>query len=599
MRALLKSIQEGTVGGRNPSRKGAKTQRKPLETRQRFASLRLCGRLYLQSHLILLLLAGAVVAQQPSPSPPPTLPTADQDLSNNPLLTSKPLPLPPVPDLRRVGVSGGELQMSLKDAIKLALENNNDIEVSRDNVRLAEQALLSFEGAYDPVISFTPLYSDIRNPPANASGATGLKVPIKERVLSFTPAVTKQFGTGGGQYQLFFNSQRDTSNTTFTELSPYYTANFGLTFTQPLWRNRSIDQYRHDIRVQRKVLTQSDADFRLQVINVISQVQQAYWELVFALRDEQNQLENVNLAREQLRMIEEQIKVGTSSSLERAQALTQIASAETALLGATQFVTSTENALKQLLLRNRSAADWSTRWRPTDEPSLDMTPVSLTDSLSEAYANRPELSRLRLQQDINKIDTQFAKNQTQPRVDLQTTVSTYGLAGSLAPGVSAVTGPPGYLVGSYGQALRNLASFDTGTVAVGAVIEFPWRNKTAKANLATARIQGEQLLTTIEKQEQAIEVDVRNAVQAVETTRRQVVTAKSATKSAEIQLAGEMKRFQAGMSTTFLIFQYQDQLVNARTSELRAEASYNQALANLQRATSTTLRSNQVTVDGP
>jgi len=545
----------------------------------------------------LLVPASGVVAQQPSPTP--MLPSGDQDLSNNPLLTSKPLPIPPLPDLRRVGVANGELQLSLKDAIRFALENNNDIEVSRDNVRLAEQALLSFEGVYDPVISFTPSYLDIRNPPTNASGATGLKVPIHQKSLSFTPALTKQFGKGGGQYQFFFNSQRDTSNTTFTELSPYYSATFGLTFNQPLWRNRSIDQFRHDIRVQRKVLTQSDADFRLQVINVISQVQQAYWELVFALRDEQNQLENVNLAREQLRMIEEQIKVGTSSTLERAQALTQIASAETALLGAAQVVTSNENALKQLLLRNKSAADWSTRWKPTDEPSLDMTPVSLDESLTAAYANRPELSRLRLQQDINKIDTQFAKNQTQPRVDLQTTVSTLGLAGSLVPGVTPATGPPGYLVGSYGQALRNLAHLHTGTVSVGAVIEFPLRNKTAKANLATARIQGEQLVSTIEKQEQAIEVDVRNAVQAVETTRRQVVTAKSATKSAEIQLAGEMKRFQAGMSTTFLIFQFQDQLVTARTAELRAEASYNQALANLQRATSTTLRANQVTISGP
>ena len=542
-----------------------------------------------------LLLGMAASGQQPMATPP----VSNEDLSNNPLLIPKPLPIPPVPDLTRVGVAGGELSLSLKDAIRLALENNNDIEVSRDNVRLAEQALLSFEGVYDPLLTFTPLYSDVRTPPANASGAAGLRVPIKETVLSFTPALTKQFRTGGGQYQFFFNSQRDTANTSFTQLSPFYTATLGVTLNQPLLRNRSIDQFRRDIRIQRKVLSQTDADFRLQVINIISQVQQAYWELVFARRDEQNQLENLNLAREQLRMIEEQVKVGTSPTLDRAQALTQIASAETALLAAAQFVTTTENALKQLLLQKRSAPEWAKRLLPTDAPALDTSTVNLNDALAEAFRNRPELSRLRLQQDINKVDTQFFKNQTLPRVDLQTTVSSFGLAGSLVPGVSPATGPPDNLVGAYPRSLSNLAGFDTRTVSIGATIEIPLRNQTAKANLARARIQGQQLVSTIQSQEQAIESDVRNAVQAVETTRRQVVTARAATKSAEIQLAGEMKRFQAGMSTTFLIFQFEDQLVNARTAQLRAEAGYNQALANLQRATSTTLRANNVTVAGP
>ena len=539
----------------------------------------------------LLLLSSAAMAQDPITKTP----VPEQDLRDDPLLKVKRLAVPPPPDLTRVGVEGGELTLTLNDAIRRALENNNDIEISRDNVRLAESALRSFEGVYDPLISLTPQFSDAHTPAANVNGATGLFGSIKQTSWSLTPAVTKQFSKGGGQYQFFFNSQRDTANFSFTQLSPFYTASAGAGFTQPLLRNRSIDQFRHDIRVQRKVLSQSDADFRLQVITVISQVQQAYWELVFAKRDEQNQLSNVNLAREQLRMIEEQVSVGTSPTLDRAQALTQIATAETALLSATQVVTTAENVLKQLILRNKSAGEWSNRLKPTDEPSLDPTPVNLRDVLAEAFANRPELTRLRVQQDINKIDKQFFRNQTLPRVDLQGTVFSYGLAGSLLPAGN----PAANLVGGYGQALRNLGRLSTGTVVVGATIQIPLHNTTAKANLATSRIQGEQLTATIQSQEQAVEADVRNAVQAVETTQRQVTTARAATRSAEVQLAGEMKRYQAGMSTTFIIFQFEDQLVTARTAELRAEASYNQALANLQRATATTLRANRVTVDVP
>jgi HAE1 family hydrophobic/amphiphilic exporter-1 len=533
-----------------------------------------------------------VLAQDPITKSP--LP--DRDLRNDPLLKRQRLELPPVPDLTRVGVEGGELSLTLNEAIRRALESNNDIEVSRGNVRLAESTLRSLEGVYDPILSFAPLLSDVRTPPANVNGGAGLTEPINQTTLSFTPAITKQFSAGGGQYQFFFNSQRETANFSFTLLSPAYSTSLGATFTQPLLRNRSIDLFRHDIRVQRKVLSQSDADFRLQVIAVISQVQQAYWELVFARRNEQNQLSNVNLAREQLRMIEEQVSVGTSATLDRAQALTQIASAETAVLSATQAVTTAENVLKQLILRNKSASEWSTRLKPADEPSLTPTPIDLKGALADAFTNRPELMRLHVQQDINKIDKQFFKNQTLPRVDLQTTAFTFGLAGSLAP--TATTSPAGELLGGYGQALRNLAGFNTGTVSVGATIQIPLHNQTAKADLATARIQGEQLTATIQSTEQAVEADVRNAVQAIDTAQRQLSTARSATKSAEIQLAGEMKRYQAGMSTTFLIFQFEDQLVTARTAELRAEANYNQALANLQRATSTTLRANQVTV-GP
>jgi outer membrane protein TolC len=572
-----------------------------------------------------LALCGAVMAQEPVSKPQ----IAVQDLSNNPLLTPRPLPPPPVPDLLRPGVAGGGLPLSLNDAIRRALENNNDIEVSRDNVRLAETTLRSLQGVYDPIINITPQFSDLTTPSFNSTTTTSSDT-VKQTIVSLTPSLTKQFSTGGGQYQVFFDNQRATSNAGITQLSPYYLVTAGMIFTQPLLRNRSIDIYRHDIRVQRKRITQSDFDFRLSTIAVIAQVQQSYWELVFALRDQQNQLSNLNLAREQLRMIEERISVGASAPLDRAQALTQIATSETSLLSATQYVTTTENALKQLILRTSAAAEWSTHIEPTDQPSLDTTPLDLPDALKEAFANRPELNRLRLEQDINGIDVKFFRNQTLPRVDVISTLSATGFAGTgvqkqlisgdpattanaflldqvnqlrLAQGLPAASTPitngptVGNLIGGYGQAVRNISKAPA--VTVGLTIQFPLRNRTAEANLAGARIQREQLSATIHAQEQAIEVDVRNATQAVETTRRQVLSSRAARESAEVQLAGEQKRYQTGLSTIFIVFQFQTQLVSARTAELRAEANYSQALANLQRSTSITLRANNVIINTP
>jgi outer membrane protein len=352
--------------------------------------------------------------------------------------------------------------------------------------------------------------------------------------------------------------------------------------------------------------------------------------LVFALRDQRNQISSLNLAREQLHMIEERVSVGASAPLERAQALTQIATSETNLLTATQYVATTENALKQLILRDPTDAAWSTQIEPIDQPPSAPTPVNLQDLLAEAFANRPELNSLRLQQDINSIDVEYYRNQTLPRFDAQSTISTTGYAGSPLPrpfisgsptnnstaflfdqinqlrgtlGQPPLTIPPAStaipdnLIGGYFRALGNVLDFRA--VTFGLAIEVPIRNRTAKANLAGARIQGEQLVAQARSLEQTIEVDVRNAAQAVEITRRQILAARAARESAEIQLAGEQQRYRSGLSTTFLVLQFQNQLVNARTAEIRAEASYNQAIANLQRATATTLHANNVTVKTP
>ncbi len=582
-------------------------------------------RILLKTVAFSMALCAAMMAQDPASKPP----VSDQDLSKNPMLSPRRLPVPPVPDLTRLGVAGGGLPLSLNDAIRRALENNNNIEVSRDNVRLAETTLRSLQGVYDPIINITPQFSNLNTASVNSTGTTSSGI-LNQRFFNLSPSVTQQFSTGGGQYQFFFDSQRATSDSGITTLSPFYSATVGITFTQPLLRDRSIDRYRHDIRVQRKRLTQSDFDFRLSTIAVIAQVQQAYWELVFALRDQQNQLSNVNLAREQLRMIEERISVGASPGLDRAQALAQIATSETNLLSATQYVTTVENVIKPLILRNTAAGEWSARIEPTDQPSFDPVPVNLPDAVTQAFANRPELNRPRLEQDINGIDIKLFRNQTLPRVDVQSTISSSGFAGAgvqrplisggplttanvflldqvnqlrsaqglPAASIPIVTGPgASNLVGGYGQALRNL--WDARAVTLGVTIQFPLRNRTAEANLAGANVQREQLSATIAAQEQAIEADVRNAAQALEITQHQVLTARAARESADVQLAGEWKRFQTGLSTTFLVFQFQTQLVNARTAELRAQANYNQAIASLQRATSTTLRDNNVTIVTP
>jgi HAE1 family hydrophobic/amphiphilic exporter-1 len=322
---------------------------------------------------------------------------------------------------------------------------------------------------------------------------------------------------------------------------------------------------------------------------------------------------------------------------------TELANRETALYSAIQAVAISENNLKVLIFKEPASPEWSAQLTPTDTPKFDTNPVNVTDALKAAHDNRPELRRLRLQNDINDIDIRFFKNQTKPQIDLTGTVALTGLAGAsvatiVPPGateplivgnpltnasafllseirrIQAATGVPEtpvppvavqgsvvnpILVGGYGQDIRNLFRGDTRNITLGVAISFPFKNKTAEANLAGARIQKEQLQASVRSQEQIIEVDVRNSAQAVESSRQRVLSAREARINAEAQLEGEQRLYQVGRSTTFLLFQRENALANARASELRAETDYNKALADLQRATSTTLRANNVVVDTP
>jgi outer membrane protein TolC len=587
---------------------------------------------------------GSTNTNQPSGISTPVTTTQEQtgDVTEPLFKQEQPRPVPPLPSINRLGISNDNtLPLSLNDAIRRALEQNNDIEVARQDVRFAETQLRALEGIYDPVLNFNPqLTNTVEAQQSTLGGATDTGT-VSRTDLQLNNSAVKLFRTGGGQYEFFFNNLRRTTSSTFNQINPVYSGSLGVQFTQPLLRNRSIDNNRRQIRIQKKRLEQTDADFRRRTIEIINSVQNAYWNLVFALRNQQNQIANLNLARENFRRIEAQIAAGAAAPFSRAEVETELSSRESDLLVSVQQVGIAENTLKQLILRDPQNQEWHSQIVPTDNPTFDTTPVNLPDALTEARANRPELKRLDLQQEINRVDIQYFRNQTRPQIDLVGTVATTGLSGtptvaqtsSLVPligdnpnasataflldqinQVRAVQGLPNIvvpqvetggqtvpsnLVGGYFRTLRNLFSFETRNIVVGVNIQIPWKNRTAEANLAGARIQETQTEALKRSQEQIVEVEVRNAAQGVESTRQRVLTARAARESAEVQLEGERRLYQVGRSTTFLLIQRENELANARNQEIRAETDYNKALAELQRATSTTLRANNIVIDSP
>ena len=555
-----------------------------------------------------------------------TKPAAEPEKKMDPALAA--------PDLTRVGVqTQNTVPVTLDEAIRRALQNNNNIELTRDDVRFQEQQVRSLLGLYDPIFTVTPTFT--RN---SITGSTA----TNDFVVN---ANVNQLLKSGGNYNAFFNNTRTENAFAQAQVSSgalnsggtsaIFSSQLGVRFTQPLFRNLKIDNTRRNIRIARRRLEQTDADFRRQAIEVISQVQRAYWDLVFALRDQQNRVANLQLTQENMRQVEARIAAGSAAPLARAEVATELANRESEVLIATQQVSIAENNLKQLVLRDAVSAEWAQSWMPTDKPVFAANPIVLDEALKDAMDNRFELRRLKFAQDINAIDIHYFRNQTKPQIDLVTTFSLDGLArggtneefttnlftstGDLALlnginqvrtlptiGLAPIANPsitippqPNFLFGSFNRSLANIFRSDAPNYSIGVTISFPFRNRTAKANLAGAEIQKNQIETQIRAQEQVVIVEVRNAVQAVETARQRVLTARRARENAEIQLEGERKLYEAGRSTTFLLFQRENALTNARNSEIRAETDYSKAISDLQRVTSTTFRVNNITVDSP
>jgi HAE1 family hydrophobic/amphiphilic exporter-1 len=519
------------------------------------------------------------------------------------------------------------MPITLNEAIRKALQNNNDIEISKTDVRIAETTLRSLLGIFDPVFTVSPTYT--------RSQSTGSTPRNDFRVNA---NVTQNAPTGGGFYQVFFNNNRTESSFAQSQLSSgtsssssaLYFSSLGFQFTQPLLRNFRIDNTRRGIKIQRKRLQQSDADFRRQTIETISQVQRGYWDLVFALRDLENRKANLDLAKENLRQVVAKIDAGALAPLARAEVNIEVANRESDLLLAAQNVSTANNTLKTLLLRDATSSEWGASYVPTDQPVYSEEPVVLGEAVKDAMDNRPELRRLKLEKEINDIDLRYFRNQLKPQLDLVSTFSLNGLASGtgtvdsfvrqftgndeilrqnlntlLAPErqipnpLIFVPGTSAFQVGGFNRSLSNIFRSDAVNFSVGVTFSFPLGNKTAKADLAGAQIQQERIGAQTRSQEQTVLAEVRNAVQALETARQRVLAARRARENAQIQLDGERTLFDSGRSTTFILFQRENALANAKNAEIRAETDFNKAIADLQRATSTTFQMNNIEIESP
>jgi len=574
--------------------------------------------------LMLLALSVSLVgkAQAPAASPDPS---QMQQLPIPKVAPDFRAPQKPLPELSRVGVDmNRQRPLSLREALAMALENNKDIEVARENVRIAEFDLHGAQGIYDPRITTTAFYERAENPISSflSGGQNGSVVEShytgSARLEGQTPAL-------GGSYRLDFSSLRLTTNNQFIALNPQYPTALTFSYTQPLLRGLKIDDSRRQIEIARKNLSLTDAQFRQRAIDTITNVQRAYWDLVFALRSLQVQRDAVAVARTQLDHNKRLVREGQLAPIDVVAAEAQISTYEQGVFNALEEVSRAENSLKNLIAQNQKADIWSESLVPSDPVDLAVPDVSLPDALKTAMENRPELQQSNVLREINEIDQRYFKDQTKPAIDLVGTYGVTGLAGSISSaGVNPFTAsslqvrqrvdelsvlagleplpvvPPQTfspdLLGGLGQSLQGLFANRYNNFRVGVQISLPLRNRTAEAQLGRSLVEGERIGTQREQLEQTIQVDVRNALQAVRSSEARLRAAIATREANEQQFGSEQRKLDAGQSTVFLVLERQTALTESRGMELKAQTDLNKAIADLQRATGNSLRVNSIVV---
>lgn len=537
------------------------------------------------------------------------------------------------PDLGRVGVDMTDQQtLTLAEAITKALENNKDIEITRKNVQIAEFDLKAARGYYEPHFTGQTYYERAKTPVFTFFGG-GPDFSLTQSNIVGNAGISGGFRPTGATYSVTANNGRNTTNNIFTQVNPTYTSSLAFQFTQPLFRGRRFDQPRRAIEIAKRNLSLTDTQFRQRTIDVIANVQRAYWDLTYALRNLQVQRDGVKDAKDQLDHNKRLVEEGQLAPIDVVAAETQVANFEQSVYDALNVVGVAENNLKNLISPNRNDALWGRSVTPIDSVDLAPPVTTLSQAIDAAMQNRPELEINQAQKDINALDQRFYKEQGKPQIDLVASYTLTGAAGTYNPNVVnpfsgtattdtinqlirnnnllLVTNPgltpltqlpvtqtptlPDSLNGGYGGALGNLFANRYPTFRVGVQFNLPlFGDKTSRAQYGKSRVEGERLDVQREQLEQNIQVDVRNALQSLRTAEARLRAAAISRENSVKQYESEQRKLDNGQSDIYKVLERQTALTTARSNELRAQTELNKSISDLQRATGNSLKANNV-----
>lgn len=487
-----------------------------------------------------------------------------------------------------------QVELSLDEAVKRALEQNLDIAVERLNPRTFDFSIAALEANYRPTLT-SNFNSGSRITLPN-SQLTGVVDKLETDTTGWTGGLSQNLRWGGGSVSFNFNNQRQDSSNLFATLNPSYTSSIGGQFVQPLLRGFRIDNTRAQLRVTRLNQEISEVQLRATITNTLSNVRNAYWDLLYALETVEVTRRSLELADKLVQDNRARVEIGTLAPIDVVQAEAEAATRRQTLAQAEATWRTAELALKRLIVSGTEDPLWRARLVPVDRPTFTAEPIDLAGAVRKALQERTDLIQARRQLETNDVNLDQLVNQTLPALDLSASFGLSGLGGTqferrgLGGSISHIV-PGGYV-----DALSNIKDFDAPNWNIALSLSYPIGTSAADANVARARLQLQQTQAQLKALELRVATEVTNAALQIESNLKRVEAARAARELVQKRLEAEQSKFEVGLSTNFFVVQAQRDLADAEHAELRALLDYRRSLVDFERVQETALSGSGVSV---
>ncbi len=589
--------------------------------------------------------------KSPSPFPNITAPFREEFVNPGTLTNS--------PRLEQL-IQNGKLNLSLQDAIALALENSMDIVVQRYNPWMADVSILKTKAGgfgygvpgslsvgstanlpslfFDPYLSQNVSFSDnvvpVNNPFISGTGLTGINA--LEGLGIHTDTYNTQYSQGfstATTLTAFWDNTRSSSSSSFNLFNPYVQSTVGISLSQQLLQGFGRDITRRNILIAENNRKIADLAFAQQAITTVTNTITAYWELLYARENVSVQQQAVTVSQKLYNDNKKQLEIGTMAPLDVTRAESELATDRQNLIVAQTTRMQDELVVKNYISKDPMASNLiDVEIIPTDKPdspsSIQLAPFA--DAVKEAFVNRPDVQEQIFNLKNGEIDVKATKNALLPLLTLNASYTSTGLAGNVAlTSATTVAGAP--VVDANGNPVTVLNSGSVpipvfvptteSTVTaisrqgftnsmsqvfhnrfpdytVGLNLTLPIRNRSAQADSIHAQLTQRQLEAQMQQIKNSAVLDVRNTAIALEQGRAQVEAASKARELQQQTFDAEQKKYQLGASTVYNVILTQRDLITAQGTELRALANLAEAKANYERALGRTLQVNSVTIAG-
>ena len=554
-------------------------------------------------------------------------------------------------------VHEGKLQLTLQDAVELALENSMDIVVQRYNSWFGDTDILQAEAGglpqgvtgaeirfsnanvpslnYDPLVTATLSYDDrttpINNPFTSGVGTTTTATGLITHNAQYNTQYSQGFSTGTTA-SVTWDNTRASSSSTANLFNPYVQSLLTVSFSQQLLNGFGRFINRRNIMIAKNNKKIGDLTVAQQAITTVTNAITAYWELVYARENVKVEQQAVTVSTKLYNDNRKQLEIGTLAPLDVTRAEAQLATDRQNLILAQTTQLQDEQTLKNAISKDPLAANLiNVEIIPLDKPTPPeaIEAPSFEDAIKEAFVKRPDLQEQELNVTNAGIDARSTSLALRPLATLTAQYTSQGLAGNSVISGATTTKAGAALVDAAGQPATVLDAngmpveiFEpqTSTASAGIQhqglgtaqsqvfhnkfpdylvalnVQLPIRNRSAQATNQRAILQQRQIEAQLQQLKNAALLDVRNTYIALEQDRARVQAASKARELQQQTFDAEQKKYQLGASTVYNVILTQRDLITAQGAELRALADLVEAKANYERATGRTLEVNRVTI---